>query len=465
MKRAKKLYILLGILAAVCLLTFIVSRQEEKKEKIKNSDKVILNIDSDDVTSLSWENEKGKLAFHKEDSWVYDEDESFPVNEKKVKKLLKTFQEFGVSFVIEDVKDYGQYGLDDPLCTIDIKTKDKSYEIKLGDYSKMDSERYVSIGDGNVYLVKEDPLESFNLELKDMIKNDTIPDLSETKAIQYEGEENYQIVYEEDSQQTYCKDDVYFMKDGSELLPLDTLNVKAYLDTVTNLNFGQYMTYHATDEELAKYGLDQPDLTMTMEYEVKNDDKEKVEAKEFVLHISRDPEEKKAAQSDSDEEEITAYARIGNSKIVYKISGEDYKALMKADYNDLRHQEVFTANIEDIKSIDISLEGNDYTLTAKKENDETVWYYNDKKVEADKFETALSGLNVSKFTDKEPSQKEEIGLTIHLDNKTYPEVTVELYRYNGSSCLAVLDGKPLALLDRSHVVDLIEAVNAIVLNE
>ena len=416
MKRAKKLYILLGILAAVCLLTFIVSRQEEKKEKIKNSDKVILNIDSDDVTSLSWENEKGKLAFHKEDSWVYDEDESFPVNEKKVKKLLKTFQEFGVSFVIEDVKDYGQYGLDDPLCTIDIKTKDKSYEIKLGDYSKMDSERYVSIGDGNVYLVKEDPLESFNLELKDMIKNDTIPDLSETKAIQYEGEENYQIVYEEDSQQTYCKDDVYFMKDGSELLPLDTLNVKAYLDTVTNLNFGQYMTYHATDEELAKYGLDQPDLTMTMEYEVKNNDKEKVEAKEFVLHISRDPE-------------------------------------------------VFTANIEDIKSIDISLEGNDYTLTAKKENDETVWYYNDKKVEADKFETALSGLNVSKFTDKEPSQKEEIGLTIHLDNKTYPEVTVELYRYNGSSCLAVLDGKPLALLDRSHVVDLIEAVNAIVLNE
>ena len=173
MKRAKKLYILLGILAAVCLLTFIVSRQEEKKEKIKNSDKVILNIDSDDVTSLSWENEKGKLAFHKEDSWVYDEDEAFPVNEKKVKKLLKTFQEFGVSFVIEDVKDYGQYGLDDPLCTIDIKTKDKSYEIKLGDYSKMDSERYVSIGDGNVYLVKEDPLESFNLELKDMIKNDT----------------------------------------------------------------------------------------------------------------------------------------------------------------------------------------------------------------------------------------------------------------------------------------------------
>ena len=40
MKRAKKLYILLGILAAVCLQTLIFSRQEEKKEKNKKSYKV-----------------------------------------------------------------------------------------------------------------------------------------------------------------------------------------------------------------------------------------------------------------------------------------------------------------------------------------------------------------------------------------------------------------------------------------
>lgn len=256
MKKAKKIYILLGILAVICLLTFLVSRQEEKKERIKNSDEVILKIDSDDVTELSWETEKGSLAFHKEDSWVYDEDEEFPVNEKNIEKLLEMFKKFTVSFVIEDVEDYEQYGLNDPLCNIQIKTKDKNYEIKVGDYSKMDEERYVSIGDGNVYLVKDDPLEAFSLELKDMIEDDEIPDLSETKALQYEGKENYQIVYEKDSQKTYCKDDVYFKKDGNELLPLDTLNVKAYLDAVTNLNFGQYMTYNATEEELEQYGLD-----------------------------------------------------------------------------------------------------------------------------------------------------------------------------------------------------------------
>lgn len=466
MKKAKKIYILLGILAVICLLTFLVSRQEEKKERIKNSDEVILKIDSDDVTELSWETEKGSLAFHKEDSWVYDEDEEFPVNEKNIEKLLEMFKKFTVSFVIEDVEDYEQYGLNDPLCNIQIKTKDKNYEIKVGDYSKMDEERYVSIGDGNVYLVKDDPLEAFSLELKDMIEDDEIPDLSETKALQYEGKENYQIVYEKDSQKTYCKDDVYFKKDGNELLPLDTLNVKAYLDAVTNLNFGQYMTYNATEEELEQYGLDQPDLTMTMEYEVTEGEKEeKVEAKEFVFHISQDPKEKNKKKSDAEEDEITAYARVGNSKIIYKISGEDYETLMKAGYNDLRHQEVFTADIESIKSVDISLDGNSYTLNTKKEDETTVWYYNDQKVEGEDFANALSGLEISKFTDKKPEQKEEISLTIYLNNKTYPEVTVEIYRYDGNNCLAVLDGEPLALLGRSHVVELTEAVNAIVLND
>ncbi|MBS6398247.1 MAG: DUF4340 domain-containing protein [Clostridiales bacterium] len=53
--------------------------------------------------------------------------------------MLEQFQEFGVSFIIEDVEDYGQYGLDDPVCTIKLETGDESYEILLGDFSKMTS--------------------------------------------------------------------------------------------------------------------------------------------------------------------------------------------------------------------------------------------------------------------------------------------------------------------------------------
>lgn len=66
------------------------------------------------------------------------------------------------------------------------------------------------------------------------------------------------------------------------------------------------------------------------------------------MSISRDPDELAKAQSsdaettsedeaDTETEEITAYMRIGDSKIIYRLSGEDYETLMAAGYNDLRH--------------------------------------------------------------------------------------------------------------------------------
>ena len=153
MKRAKRIYILLGVLAVVCIAAFAVMQYQEQQEIIQNTDEIILEVDAGTVQSLSWEYESETLAFHKDGTWLYDEDEAFPVDEEKMNALLETFQAFGASFIIHDVTDFAQYGLDDPVCTIDLATEDASYEIQLGDYSTMDAQRYVSIGDGNVYLV------------------------------------------------------------------------------------------------------------------------------------------------------------------------------------------------------------------------------------------------------------------------------------------------------------------------
>ena len=184
MKRSKRLYILLGVLVVVCAGTYGVLQYEERKEEISNSDEVVLEISADDVTGLSWEYDSQTLSFHKDEIWTYDDDEAFPVSEEKIDELLDVFGEFRVSFVIEDVEDYAQYGLDDPVCTIDIETADETYEIQLGDYSTMDSERYVSIGDGNVYLVQEDPLDTYDAVLSDMIQNDETPSFGSAEIAQ-----------------------------------------------------------------------------------------------------------------------------------------------------------------------------------------------------------------------------------------------------------------------------------------
>ena len=108
MNRSKRLSVLLCVLVIFCALTLGVSKYEERKEKIKNSDEIILELNSEDVTELSWEYGAETFAFHKDENWLYDEDEHFPVNEEKVDQLLENFQSFGVSFIIEDAEDLSQ---------------------------------------------------------------------------------------------------------------------------------------------------------------------------------------------------------------------------------------------------------------------------------------------------------------------------------------------------------------------
>lgn len=461
MKRSKRLMILLGVLVVACVATFALSRYEEHQEQIQNSDEVVLELDSDAVQSLSWEYDSRTLAFHKEeDGWLYDDDAAFPVDEDKISEMLGRFEEFGVSFIIEDAEDLGQYGLDDPLCTITIATEDETYTILLGDYSQMDEERYVSIGDGNVYLVQNDPLDDFDAVLSEMIDNDETPSIEQADSITFSGVADYEITYEEGSDATYCADDVYFTQQDGETVPLDTSQVDSYLQAIDDLDLTNYMTYKATEEDLQTYGLDDPELTVQVDYTEEDDDGNETQ-NSFVLHISRDPEEREKAQED---EEITAYARVGESQILYKITQEEYYALIAATYNDLRHREVLSADFGDINQVDITLEGETYTITTDGKADDRTYSYGDEEIDITAFRDALTSLSANSFTDEQPDQKEEISLTVHLDNENYPSVSIALYRYDGDNCLAVVDGKPVSLVGRSYVVDLIEAVNAIVLN-
>ena len=462
MSRSKKLYILLGVLVVACVATLAVTQIAERKEQIKNSGEPILELSGDSVQALSWEHKGETLAFHRDETWLYDGDEKFPVSEDKINELLEQFQPLSAAFVIEGVEDYEQYGLDNPVCTIHLTTEEQSYEIKLGDFSKMDSQRYVSIGDGNVYLVQNDPLDQFDAVLSDMIAHDEMPDFDQVTSIQFSGAQDYAASYEEDSSNTYCAEDVYFTQRGEKSLPLDTDRVDIYLRKISNLNPTNYVTYNVTDEELATYGLDTPELTVTAEYTPKDEERAGV----FVLHISRDPEEikKPSDEDDGEDETVTAYLRVDQSQIIYQISPGQYKDLMAASYDDLRHLEVFSADFADVRQIDISLEGDSYTLTSEEKGKERTWSFQEEELEIDDLKATLEALRADEFTSEKPSQKEEIGLTIHLDNEHFPTVLIRLYRYDGTHCLAVVDGESVALVNRGEVVDLIEAIHEIVLN-
>lgn len=519
MKRYKKLGVLLAVLVIACVATLVLSQYEKKQEQIRSSDEVILEIPSDTVTALSWEfEEQSGLGFHKDgDGWRYDEDDAFPVSEDKVMAILSHFEAFGVGFVIENVSDYSQYGLDKPECTLRLATEASSWELKLGDFSKMDERRYVDIGDGNVYLVNEDPMDYLATALSGMIQHDDIPGFENVVDIRFAGAETYTIDRLEDSGNSYSDADVYFMQQDGVYLPLDKSAVTQYLNTITTLDLMNYVTYNATQEELASYGLDEPELSVTVNYtDTGTESGDDVQiADTCVIHIGSSPEDLKAAQEAEEKGEavpdISRYVRVGDSQIVYELDSVDYGILADASYDDLRHKQVFWGDFEDVTQIDITLEEIQHVLVSGLDEDETqLWYRLDdngtipsaaeatestagtadetdaaeatqttdaadatdaaEATEAENtldltaFQNALKALSASSFTSEAPTGKEEIRLTLHLNNENFPEVEIVLYRYDGTSCLAAVNGETVSLVSRASVMTLVESVQSFVLN-
>ena len=166
---------------------------------------------------------------------------------------------------------------------------------------------------------------------------------------------------------------------------------------------------------------------------------------------------------------IFCYARVGESQIVYQITQSEYDTLTDVSYDALRHQKIFTADFDTVTSIDVTLEGEDYIFTYNPPEDEDdadvegTWTYQGVEFDIFDFSYALRVLSATSFTDEAPTGQEEISLTLHLDNKDFPTFTLTLYRLDGESCIACVDGESVAFVSRDKAVELIEAVRAVTL--
>lgn len=138
-----------------------------------------------------------------------------------------------------------------------------------------------------------------------------------------------------------------------------------------------------------------------------------------------------------------------------------------ASYDDLRHKTLFWGDFSLVNGIEVELEGSTHTLTLQPledEEDETGWFYEGREADLSEFRAALENLTADSFTVETPGERLELSLTLHLTDENFSEVSLSLYRYDGSFCLAQVDGKSVCLLPRSLVMALVEAVQSIVLS-
>ena len=202
----------------------------------------------------------------------------------------------------------------------------------------------------------------------------------------------------------------------------------------------------------------------TLDYSSSDEDGTETDAGTLVLHLAQNPEElaayNEAVENEADElPDVTCYARVGESQIVYQITQAEFDELTAVSYDTLRHQKLFTADFDTVTSADVTLEGETYTFTYTPPEDggdedaEETWSYNGEEFDIFDFSYALRALSASSFTDEEPTGQEEISLTLHLDNEDFPAFTLTLYRYDGENCIAAVDGESVAFVSRSQKPD------------
>ena len=194
MNRQKKLVVLIGVLVVLCAVIAIVSGVQKHIDTISTVDEEIYATAESALTDVSWTKDGSTLHFVKEnDTWQDASDADFPIDQDKMSDFLDHFESVHASFIIENVEDYGQYGLDNPTCTITFTSADGTTTLQMGDYSTMDEKRYLTLGDGTVYLVDDDPEQYIASDRDDLMRQDTIPDYDTLDSIVATGESAFTV--------------------------------------------------------------------------------------------------------------------------------------------------------------------------------------------------------------------------------------------------------------------------------
>lgn len=466
MKRQKRLIVLSGVLV-VCVAGAVVISRIDFEEKMTGTETTIVDVDSADITKLSW-NYEDEVSFTREDDeWKYGSDDKMAVDQELLDEIAENLSNITSHKMVEEVQSLGVYGLSEPQYNITVETEDETYEIAVGDETFSDGEVYISIGDDYVYLTDAGLIDDISYSLLDCVQKEEIPEMESISSVSVNNEDTLDIVYAEDSGYCYSDAYTYYLKDGESYQNLDNENTESMFTTMSEFAWEECVDYYAEDSELSSYGLDEPDAEVSIVY-------------------TPAEEEDDSENADSDEQTFSYevgtadgayYAKLTDSNIVYSISEDVYNAAVDAAYDELKPDEVVLLDWDTVDSVEIELDGNVYTVDIESnEDDEYTYTFGDSEIEFQDVLDQLSDITIpeesteddeTSVPEEEPAlsnNKTELSLTFHRNTEEYSTVEVVFYQYNGSYCIAALNGDELNYVDRSAVVNLKEAVNSVILD-
>lgn len=348
-KKIKKLVIalILVILAGLAYLFLLrysdkQKEAESQKEQEEAAASVVFETDTDEVSSISFSGDDGILTFEKKnDTWICPDDSVFQMNENKIQKLLADISSVSCTRELDARGDLAQFGLEEPANTIQISLSDGTEkDLYIGDKNTSTHELYFQTEEKSdkVYMTKTAFDSDFAGKLQDFAAYTDFPKVKPETMTEFDvdkEEDSYVLIMTGDDQCT--------VEDEEGESQLANLNLVGMVqDNVSNIIWYQDLEYNCSD--YVKYGLDDPQMILTVKY------KDGEEAKEFELSVG------------NEDENGNYYARLNELPEVHTIRGEYLTDLLKssaASYWSLTYSFV---SIGDLDKLEVTRDGATHVL-------------------------------------------------------------------------------------------------------
>jgi len=347
MKFGKVLIYLVILIALAAYVYFVEIRHKQKLEAQKAEAEKIVKIDKDKVTQIDLKSkDRGTIGLKKtEATWVLTRPVAVKADPAAIRSLLNTISNAQFEKVLKekDVK-WDDYGLDKPVLTVSVSTKDDTYDLFFGTSNPAKTSYYLRAkGDPRLLLVADtlkNALYKTTYDLRDKTVFAVAPDDIDRVLIRKGGTET-ELKKETPDKWVMVKPDQMRVKAtevGRDLVNLTNLEAKDIIDEPKK----------AGDP----YGLDNP--TEMIELAGKK------RGQTLLIGKAKEGSDKKTASNPD------RYAKMKGMEMVYLIDGRTL-ANVKTDPKDLQDKYLLHFKPDGIGKLEVDLDGTKWVAVRSKD--------------------------------------------------------------------------------------------------
>ena len=462
MNRKNKLLALLGVLAALCVMTALAGRlsapvdstaDDAAEGEAADESAVAAEIAADDVTGFTFRRGESTLALARTDGeWLAPQDLDFPVDADKAAQTLDALKTVTATQKLETPEALETYGLGEPDATLTVSLADGTETtFSFGDTNSLTGDVYALV-DGSVYTLDAAFEGAFTTDLYDYVKFEALPTVESAAALAVRQGTEYDFsLYrtEEAADLTWQKDAVWRFEKSGETRVVDGEKAETLLGALADLSWKTCVNAHAADADLDAYGLNDEDALHAQ-----------------LVYIGEDGEQRTLSLLVGMDAASGAYAMLDGSKQVYTISTDAADALRYATYDSLRTDAILSLDMDTVSGFAATISGETTEITvaetaAATDEAETAvtktYAAGGAALDGEKVQKLLSALTALERTGATISPDTDRPLIALTFQREDGDVSLTLYAFDTESALADVNGEIGLLVareDAENIVDL-----------